>query len=157
MCFASEWKKNWSTANAALEDDQTELFIATTKGRKRRKELREEGPPRGPIPDSAGPKELMKRKLRTKRGRDIYQKRGQSVEPVFGKHVVRSIKCVPFARYTAQSCRFTSDRKKTAWAAAQGFASQSPPVPPVCKLPGKQHRTEARSNPLETLAKRVVP
>ncbi|MFQ3285739.1 hypothetical protein, partial [Natronomonas sp.] len=45
----------WSTANAALEDDQTELFIATTKDWKRRKELREQGPPRGQIPDSYGP------------------------------------------------------------------------------------------------------
>jgi hypothetical protein len=50
-----------------------ELFIATTKAWKRRKELREFEPPRGPIPDSAGPKELMERKLRTKRGRDIYK------------------------------------------------------------------------------------
>jgi hypothetical protein len=81
----------WSTANAALEDDQTELFIATTKDWKRRKELREQGPPRGQIPDSYGPKELMERKLRTKRGRDIYQKRGQSVEPVFGQHVNRGL------------------------------------------------------------------
>ncbi|WP_123619161.1 transposase [Halorubrum sp. CSM-61] len=81
----------WSEANAALEDEQTELYIATTKGWKRRKELRENGPPRGPIPDSAGPKELMERKLRTKRGRDIYRKRGQSVEPVFGQHVNRGL------------------------------------------------------------------
>ena len=81
----------WSTANAELEDDQTELFIATTKDWKRRKELRETGPPRGPIPDSSGPKELMERKLRTKTGRDIYRKRSQSVEPVFGQHVNRGL------------------------------------------------------------------
>ncbi|AKH97477.1 transposase [Halanaeroarchaeum sulfurireducens] len=81
----------WSKENAELEDEQTELFIATTKDWKRRKELRENGPPRGPIPDSAGPKELMERKLRTKRGRDIYRKRGQSVEPVFGQHVNRGL------------------------------------------------------------------
>jgi len=81
----------WSEENAELEDEQTELFIATTKGWKRRKSLRENGPPRGPIPDSAGPKGLMERKLRTKRGRDIYRKRGQSVEPVFGQHVNRGL------------------------------------------------------------------
>jgi len=63
----------WSEANATLEDDETDLFIATTKDWKRRKELREEGSPRGPIPDSAGPSELMESKLRTKRGRDIYE------------------------------------------------------------------------------------
>ncbi|MFB6284570.1 MAG: transposase, partial [Halobacteria archaeon] len=56
-----------------------------------RKELREEDPPRGPIPDSYGLKELMERKLRTKRGRDIYRKRGESVEPVFGQHVNRGL------------------------------------------------------------------
>ncbi len=81
----------WSKANAELGDEQTELFIATTKDWKRRKELREQGPPRGPIPESAGPKELMERKLRTKRGRDIYRKRSQSVEPVFGQHVNRGL------------------------------------------------------------------
>jgi len=44
----------WSKANAQLGDKQTELFIATTKGWKRRKELREKDPPRGRIPDSYG-------------------------------------------------------------------------------------------------------
>ena len=81
----------WSRSNVALEDEQTELFIATTKDWKRRKELREMGPPRGRIPDSHGPKERMERKLRTKRGRHIYSKRSQSVEPVFGQHVNRGL------------------------------------------------------------------
>lgn len=81
----------WSEANAQLEDEQIELFIATIKDRKRREELREKGPPRGRIPDSYGPKELMERKLRTKRGRRIYRKRSQSVEPVFGQHVNRGL------------------------------------------------------------------
>ena len=74
----------WSQANAGLEDDQTELFVATTTDWKRRKELREKGPPRGRIPESYGPKERMERKLRTKRGKRIYRKRSQTVEPVFG-------------------------------------------------------------------------
>ena len=79
----------WSEENAQLADGQTELFIATTKDWKRRKELREKDPPRGRIPDSYGLKERMERKLRTKRGRDIYSKRGQTVEAVFGQHVTR--------------------------------------------------------------------
>lgn len=81
----------WSEANAHLEDDQTELFIATIKDWKRRKELREKGPPRGRIPESYGPKERMERKLRTKRGKRIYRKRSQSVEMVFGQHVNRGL------------------------------------------------------------------
>ena len=81
----------WSEANARLEDEQTELFVATTKDWKRRKELREKGPPRGRIPESYGPKELMERKLRTKRGKRIYRKRSQSVEAVFGQHVMRRL------------------------------------------------------------------
>ena len=81
----------WSTDNAELADDEMELFIATTKDWKRRKELRERDPPRGRIPDAYGPKELMERKLRTKRGKDIYKKRSQSVEPVFGQFVTRGL------------------------------------------------------------------
>ena len=79
----------WSEDNAGLQDEQTELYIATTKDWKRRKELAEQGPPRGRIPDDYGPKELMERKLRTKPGRSMYRKRAQTVEPVFGQHVNR--------------------------------------------------------------------
>ena len=79
----------WSQANAQLENEQMELFIATTKDWKRRKALREKDPPRGRIPDSYGLKERMERKLRTKRGKRIYSKRGQTVEAVFGQHVTR--------------------------------------------------------------------
>ncbi|WP_232833845.1 transposase [Saliphagus sp. LR7] len=79
----------WSKANAKLADEQLELFIATTKDWKRRKELREADPPRGRIPKWYGLKERMERKLRTKRGKGIYSKRSQSVEAVFGQHVTR--------------------------------------------------------------------
>lgn len=68
-----------------------ELFVATKKDQKRRKELQEEGPPRGRIPDDYGPKELMERKLRTKRRRAIYKERGMPVEPVFGQLVQRGL------------------------------------------------------------------
>lgn len=81
----------WSTANAELGDDDLELFVATKKDQTRRKELREKGPPRGRIPDDYGLKELMERKLRTKRGRTIYKERGMSVEPVFGQLVQRGL------------------------------------------------------------------
>ncbi len=79
----------WSTANAQLGDDQTELFIATTKDQNRRTELRDKDLPRGRIPEAYGPKERMERRLRTKRGRQLYRKRSMSVEPVFGQHVNR--------------------------------------------------------------------
>jgi transposase/IS5 family transposase len=75
----------WSEANAALEDDATELFIATTKDWKQRKALREEGPPRGRIPKDLPPRERMERKLRTKRGQSIYKQRACTIEPVFGQ------------------------------------------------------------------------
>src|SRR5690625_6007141 len=59
----------WSEENAALEDDRTELFVATTKEWKQRKAQREQGAPRGRMPKSLGDKERMERKLRTKRDR----------------------------------------------------------------------------------------
>jgi transposase len=75
----------WSEANAALESDETELFIATTKDWKRRQELAERRPPRGRIPQRLTVKERMERKLRTQRGQAIYGQRGSSVEAVFGQ------------------------------------------------------------------------
>jgi transposase len=81
----------WSEENAKLEDEETELFIATTKDSKRRKELREEGPPRGRMPKHYDAKRRMERKLRTKRGRAAYKDRSTSVEPVFGQMVMRGL------------------------------------------------------------------
>lgn len=75
----------WSEANAALENEDTELFIATTKSWKQKKELAEQGPPRGRMPKNMTPQERMERKLRTKRGQEVYRQRGSSVEPVFGQ------------------------------------------------------------------------
>jgi hypothetical protein len=51
----------WSEANTEFVNEDTEIFIATLKDWKRRKELREQGPPRGRIPDDYGLKELMER------------------------------------------------------------------------------------------------
>jgi transposase len=82
----------WSEDNVEQEaNENTELFIATTKDWKRRKELAELGPPRGRIPKDYGPKERMERKLRTKRGREIYKERSSNVEPVFGQMVMRGL------------------------------------------------------------------
>lgn len=81
----------WSEENLEKLPEGTEPFIATTKDWKRRKALREEGPPRGRIPKDYGPKERMERKLRTKRGREVYKERSSSVEPVFGQMVTRGL------------------------------------------------------------------
>src|SRR3978361_645470 len=78
----------WSEANAATETEACELFIATQKDHKQRAALRDAPPPRGRKPKSMTPRERMERmerKLRTKRGRARYRRRGASVEPVFGQ------------------------------------------------------------------------
>ncbi len=75
----------WSEENARLEDNRTELFIATKKDWKQRKALAEQGPPRGRIPRNATARDKMERKLLTKQGRDVYRQRGSTVEPVFGQ------------------------------------------------------------------------
>jgi len=75
----------WSEANAALETADCEYMIATTRDWKQRKAMREAPPPRGRIPKSLATGERMERKLLTKRGRNLYRLRGQTVEPVFGQ------------------------------------------------------------------------
>lgn len=62
-----------------------EILIATKKDWKRRKQIREEPPPRGRIPKDLSSTERMERKLRTKRGSEEYKKRSQTIEPVFGQ------------------------------------------------------------------------
>ena len=75
----------WSEANADSQTEECELFIATQKDHKQRAALRDAPAPRGRIPKSMTVRERMDRKLRTKRGRALYRKRGASVEPVFGQ------------------------------------------------------------------------
>lgn len=65
--------------------DGPEFIVATKKDWKQRQALRETSPPRGRIPDKLSLRERMERKLSTKRGRALYKKRGQIVEPVFGQ------------------------------------------------------------------------
>lgn len=62
-----------------------ELLVAVQKDYKQRKAMQEQPPPEEPIPDGLSPTELMKRKLLTARGRELYKIRGRTVEPVFGQ------------------------------------------------------------------------
>jgi hypothetical protein len=75
--------------NEAFLESETEegleLFCATTKDWKQRKALREQPAPRGRMPKSLTVKDRMERKLRTQRGRKMYRKRSEIVEPVFGQ------------------------------------------------------------------------
>jgi transposase len=76
----------WSAANLNKENEEgPELLVATTKDWKQRKLLREKGCPKGRIPGDLSIRDRMERKLLTKRGRKLYKKRGQTVEPVFGQ------------------------------------------------------------------------
>jgi len=76
----------WSENNILQANPEgPELLIATTKDWKQRKVLREKGPPRGRIPKGISTMERMERKLRTKRGWDLYKRRGYIVEPIFGQ------------------------------------------------------------------------
>jgi len=77
----------WSEANvtACCHPEGTQWLIATTKGWKQRKALRERGCPRGRIPKRLSLRERMERKLLTQRGRALYKVRGVLVEPVLGQ------------------------------------------------------------------------
>jgi transposase len=81
----------WSEENAEREDEDTTLYVATTKDWKQRKAMRESGPPRGRIPRDATLRDRMERRLRTRRGRAVYRQRGSTVEPVFGQMEVRGL------------------------------------------------------------------
>lgn len=65
-----------------MEERGVMAFVAT--GRMPRS-YRGQPAPRGRIPDGMSRRELMKRKLMTKRGRAVYRLRQQVVEPVFGQ------------------------------------------------------------------------
>lgn len=75
----------WSEDSAATETAACEYLIATTKDWKQRKAMRDAPPPRGRMPGNLSARERMERKLLTRRGRDLYRLRGQTVEPVFGQ------------------------------------------------------------------------
>jgi hypothetical protein len=75
----------WSEANAETATAEAELLIATRKDHRQQTALHDLPPPRGRMPSNLTPRQRMERKLLTKRGRDLYRRRGQTVEPVFGR------------------------------------------------------------------------
>ena len=80
-----------------------ELLVATNKDWKQRQAQREQPPPRGRIPAHLTPRERMERALLTKRGRRLYQLRGQTVEPVFGQ--IKTVRgCDRFMRRGEPAC-----------------------------------------------------
>jgi transposase len=62
-----------------------EIFLSTQKDYRRRKEIREQGSPRGRVPDHLSNRERMERKLQTKRGQRFYRQRGMIVESTIGQ------------------------------------------------------------------------
>lgn len=86
-----------------VTEGEPEIFAATTKDWKQQKALKERGGPRGRIPKGLTKRELMERKLLTKKGQEMYGKRKIIVEPPFGqmkegqgfrRFMVRGIKSV---------------------------------------------------------------
>jgi hypothetical protein len=80
-----------------------ELLIATVKDWKQRRAATEAKPLRGRIPKGLIPRQLMERKLATKRGRDLYRNRSCTVEPVFGQHRERGLD--HFSRRGLEACQ----------------------------------------------------
>lgn len=94
----------WSERNLAeLSPTDPEFLIATTKDWKQRKAMREQGAPRGRIPEHLSPRERMERKLLTKRGKSLYKLRSQMIEPVFGQIKTRG--CDTFMRRGLEAVR----------------------------------------------------
>jgi len=76
----------WSEGNVnEVGDDGPELLISTRNDWKARKESRDIPPPRGRIPKGMSLRDRMSRKLRTKRGRELYKRRGWMIESPFGQ------------------------------------------------------------------------
>jgi hypothetical protein len=69
----------------AATSDDPELYIATKKDWKQRKELSSSEVLSEPIPEGLNVKEQMEYKLRTKKGKKIYAKRKTIIEPIFGQ------------------------------------------------------------------------
>jgi hypothetical protein len=67
------------------DSEGPELFVATRKDWKQREQMRQAPPPRGRIPGHLSRRERMDRKLLTRRGRRLYKRRSQIIEPVFGQ------------------------------------------------------------------------
>jgi hypothetical protein len=73
----------YSEANTAgLENRGVDPYIATERLKHNEKVA---AAPRGRIPNDATAKQRMARKLRTKKGREVYAKRKGIIEPIFGQ------------------------------------------------------------------------
>jgi transposase len=83
----------------AAADDTPELLIAVVNDRDQRVDKKA---PRGRIPKDLSPTKRMARKLATKRGQNLYRKRGQMVEPVFAHRKTRG--CGRFMRRGRTAC-----------------------------------------------------
>jgi len=82
LADAGYWSEDNIVNSSPTDPD---FLIATTKDWKQRKALREQGAPRGRIPEQLSVQYRMERKLLTKGGRALYKLRSQMVEPVFGQ------------------------------------------------------------------------
>ena len=85
LFIATQKDHKQRTFIATQKDHKQRTFIATQKDHKQRTALRDAPAPRGRKPKPMTARERMERKLRTKRGRAIYRRRGALVEPVFGQ------------------------------------------------------------------------
>jgi len=76
--------------NEEGEREGPEVFCAVEKGHhgKTVEDLKDKGP-KGRPPENMSAKEKMARKLKTNRGKGIYKKRKETVEPVFG--IIKSV------------------------------------------------------------------
>jgi len=76
--------------NEEGEREGPEVFCAVEKGHhgKTVEDLKDKGP-KGRPPENLSAKEKMAGKLKTKRGKGIYKKRKETVEPVFG--IIKSV------------------------------------------------------------------
>ncbi len=76
----------WSEENVRkAEEKGLEMFIAPMKGRKLRALLAPLGVPRGRLPGGLSLRGWIERRLRSRRGREVYALRGKTVEAVFGQ------------------------------------------------------------------------
>jgi transposase len=76
--------------NEEGEQEGPEVFCAVEKGKHGRtvEDLKKK-PPMGRAPEDMSAKEKMARKLKTKKGKAVYKKRKETVEPVFG--IIKSV------------------------------------------------------------------
>jgi hypothetical protein len=88
----------WQKKNVEQYQKKTQLYVATRKSWKLKKELKEKGAPRGRKPNNLNLKEEMERKLLTKKGRKIYKVRGKTVEPVIGQIKTRGLRSFSMRR-----------------------------------------------------------